>query len=240
MAYDHAVWRVIETRDIPDDRLTEYQRQHLASIRPDAVARVRSQLKTVTVRPAHITSDDPRARDHDRHLRPNRLGVDWWVYEDEHYPVCAQCGEPLPCREQQARRTAEREIANMGRYETPGVCPCCGEPVTGRQKSITFHTNLEIPGGPPVTFHTRRRCHGDATRYETRWVAADPERRRHTLTCPGFLTNHNDGTYDCTEQAGCAGPDVLHLGGYRSCSCPDCNARGPFDCHPRPGARRNT
>lgn len=81
----------------------------------------------------------------------------------------------------------------------------------------------------------------DAVGYEKRWVAADPNRRRTALSCAGHLTNHNDGTYDCTQLADCPGPEVPHPA-YTRCSCPDCHAR-PWTqgsgCLPDPRARRN-
>lgn len=214
--YEHAVWRVVEVRDRDDEE------------RPYAV----------TLRPVEETRDDPRARDSDLHLSIHRY-YSWDVYPDEHYPICACCYEPLPCRYKVAERAGEAALKKMGRYETAGVCPACEEPVTGRQKSLTFSENLEVLGGPSVTFHVGRRgCSYTAGEYEKRWVAADPERRRASLTCRGRVTNHNDGTYDCTELAECPGPSARH-DVYTTCSCPDCHARGVFDCHPSPSAIRN-
>ena len=74
---------------------------------------------------------------------------DWYVYPDlEHYPVCACRSEPMPCRAEEARRTAEAAVQAMDRFEVANVCPACREPVTGRQKALTFSENLEVPGGP--------------------------------------------------------------------------------------------
>lgn len=117
----------------------------------------------------------------------------------------------------------------------------CAEPVTARQKCLSFSENLEVPGGPPVTFHLRSRCNYSAVKYEQRWVAADPNRRRPTLSCPGHVTNHNDGTYDCTQLGDCPGPQARHPS-YRMCRCPDCHAR-PWTwgrgCSPDPKATLN-
>ena len=241
IALDHAAWRVVEIRPKPEDLWTEEEREAMASYyRPDDVRAV--WPCNVVVRPAHITGDDPKLRRHDRHYRvPGGHRVMWHVYPDEHYPVCATCGDPTPCRERTAKREAEQAVKAMSRYEMAGVCPACEEAVSARQKSLTFHDNLEIPGGPPVTFHLRGECRRTAANYEQRWVAADPERRRHTLTCPGRLTNHNDGTYDCTQLGECPSPTARHVS-YSTCRCPDCHAR-PWTwgrgCRPDPKARLN-
>lgn len=241
IAFQHAAWRVMEIRPRPEDLWTDEEREAVAAhYRPDDIRGVLPC--NVVVRPAGITGDDPKLRRHDRHLRvPGGRRVMWAVYPDEHYPVCAQCGDPTPCRERSAKWEAEEAVKKMGRYETAGVCPACQEPVTRRQKTLTFPDNLEIPGGPPVTFHLRSDCWSGAMRYEQRWVAADPERRRLTLSCPGRLTNHNDGTYDCTELGHCPSPTARHPS-YARCRCPDCHSREwtwGNGCHPDPAARLN-
>jgi hypothetical protein len=109
-----------------------------------------------------------------------------------------------------ARRTAEAEAKHADRYMMPGVCPACNEPITSRQKAIvTFDENIEIPGGPPVTFHRRRGCLGGAIGYEKRWAKADPATRRTALSCPGDICRHTDGT-ECSEGPLCPGDAVPH------------------------------
>jgi hypothetical protein len=233
VAFEHAVWRVVEIRDLPADQYRDADRLYGGKHRP----------QVVRLRPMRLVDhpDPVKARSEDVHYGSLHVWS-WSVYPDpEHYPVCACCGEPMPCRAEEARKTAQDAISTMGRYETAGVCPACEEPVTARQKSLTFPDNLNVLGGPPITFHLRGRCRGTAMGYEKRWVAADPERRRHTLSCPGRLTNHNDGTYDCTDLGDCPGPAAVHFS-YCMCRCPDCHAR-PWvwgrGCHPDPRARRN-
>lgn len=83
----------------------------------------------------------------------------------DHYALCVRCGDLMPCREQVADRVIERMRRKSARYEIPGVCPACGEPVTERQKSTTL-ANTVIPSGPPVTFHAgRHRCRDAMERY---------------------------------------------------------------------------
>lgn len=161
-----------------------------------------------------------------RHLRVSGRTVSWHVV-GEHYAVCVQCGELHPCR----HITTEAEVARQGEEAErlmnigPGCCWSCGEPVTSRQRSIAFDgENLLLPGGPLALFHTRRSCHYAASRYEQRWVAADP-RRRWRLQCPGHIAVHADAA-ECTEGVLCPGPGVPHRGwedhrrgGFRCARC---------------------
>ncbi len=225
VAFDHAVWRVVETRDLPLEKWTEEDHQQAG----------RSTPYIAVLRPASVSSDDLKARDHDKHFRCSARMV-WNVYPDEHYPVCNACHEPVPCREKVGAKIAEQAVKHMDRYSLEGVCPSCEEPVTSRQKTLTFSENLELPGGPPVTFHLRGTCRWAAREYEVRWVAADPNRRRTTLSCTGRVINHNDGTYECSEFGGCAGPTAQHPS-YTTCACPDCHARGDFGCGPAADAK---
>lgn len=126
-----------------------------------------------------------------------------WVLLGDRYPVCSCHGHPWPCQDADRDRVAamqarvmEREIARA----LPGLCPACGEPITARQKTITYPgENLNVPGGPEPTFHLRRFCYHEATQYELRWIAAGPRRER-ILTwpdCPGTLVVHYDGSSEC-------------------------------------------
>lgn len=84
---------------------------------------------------------------------------------NEHYGLCIHCGELTPCRATMAERAAKEAVKRMARYDTPGVCPECQEPVTHRQERETF-PNIVMPGGPPVTFHAgRRKCRYAMNRY---------------------------------------------------------------------------
>lgn len=224
--FEHEVYRIIEVNAVPEDLWTEGDH-----------ATWRAAPKMVVVRPARIVGGDVRDRDHDRHFRMGgeRAGsLD--VYGDEHYPVCAECAEPLPCREQMAERVSAAEAERMARYDTAGVCPACCEVVTNRQASQTWPDNAVVFLGPPVTFHLRGRCLYSAAEYEKQWAKSDPERRRTTLSCKGSVINHNDGTYQCSELTECPGPRARHRG-YTICRCPDCHAAGQFGCMPNPKSR---
>ena len=235
IALEHAVYRVVEVNDVPPDRWDDRDREALERWGQFAAHHLPYM---VVIRPVGIVGDDPRDRDHDRHLRNGGCrNYPWYVYRDEHYPVCAKCQEPLPCREVETERIAVAAMHEMDRWITPGVCPACGGPITSRQKSLTWEDNVMVPGGPPVTFHVgRHACRYDAAAYEKRWAAADPNRRHRMLSCGGHVTNHNDGTYECTMLVGCPGPRAFHPS-YSVCRCPDCHARGSFDCRPSPTAK---
>jgi hypothetical protein len=192
----------------------------------------------VVLRPVEFALDDERARRHDRHYRVPAGGHSWNVFPNEHYPICASCREPTPCREERGRHEAERAIERLGRYEDPDVCPSCLEPFTHRQKAITFTSNIEIPGGPPVTFHRRGKCFSGAYQYEQSLTKADPTYAPQLL-CLGTLTNHNDGTYECSQGARCGGPHLNH-DVYQACGCKSCNVHGPFGCYPPVTATRRT
>lgn len=141
---------------------------------------------------------DVRDREHPEHpgvmvpvcqLRPMDRGLDmeaggssldWhaflgrsWHQLPEHYAVCRICGQLSPCECSLMADRMEEDAQIAHRFETPGVCPECLEPVTDRQGSRTFEVNLFVPAGPPVTFHTRKRCseserQGSLRDYETR------------------------------------------------------------------------
>jgi hypothetical protein len=229
VAYEHQVWRVVSFTRRPPELWSDEACAMVARYGPHY------EPHAIVLRQLDV-SDDPKNRGRDLHLESR--GYRWDVYPDEHYPVCASCMEPMPCRERTAERESKAAAERMGRFEMPGVCPACAKPVSSRQKSMTFPDNLEVPGGPPVTFHVGRYgCRGSAARYEERWVAADPGRRKAVLSCRGEVTRHGDGTYECTAPDDCPGPEARH-GLYSTCDCPDCHARGPFDCHPVAGERR--
>lgn len=231
--HEHQVWRIIEVNPVPESEWTDREREYVSGCKTEF--RARRSPRYIAVRPARINSGDVRDRDHDRHFRfAGRMPLD--VYTDSHYPICADCHEPLPCRSQMAERVSAAAISRMGRYEVAGVCPACGEVVTARQESHTWPDNSEVLGGPPVTFHLRHRCKHSAVDYERAWVRLDPERRRALFSCKGHVINHNDGTYQCSELTECPGPRAAHVS-YAVCRCPSCHAAGSFGCHPSQAAR---
>lgn len=167
VAINHAAFRVLEVNPIPETEWTDDERRFVDLRRPEL--RDRFVPVYIVVRPAHITGDDPTLRQHDRHFRFQAVRMGGLhVYENEHYPVCATCGEPVPCRDQLQAEQARQAVERMSRYEDPGLCPHCQEGFGPRQQTRTFGTNIEIPGGPPVRFHMRRGCQHAAERYAKR------------------------------------------------------------------------
>lgn len=202
IGHEHAIYRVIEKHRKPEDQEWPWR---------------------VIIRPVEITGDDPGDRDHDKALKATEHAR-WFTFTDEHYPICAKCLEPLPCREQMAAKVSKQAAAEFELYAAAAVCPACEQQVAPRQKSKTFHGNLVVPGGPPVTFHLRRKCWYAAMQYEQRWAAAEPG-RKVTMSCTGALTEHFDGSRECTEPGCPPGPIVWHRAttrhypGYSDCQC---------------------
>jgi hypothetical protein len=167
------------------------------------------------------------------------------VYKDGRVPLCSCHGEPWPCLEAEQQAYAEQELAVAERAMRvmPGCCPACEEPVTSRQKSITFGgPNVVNPLAEGPTFHLRRKCRGSAARYEEKWVTAEPGRPRSllTLTCVGHLIVHHDGTGQCVSRNdGSECPTIYaRHPSYSACylsthGCPTC----PEDRRGHPGTR---
>ncbi len=235
MAWNYRAWRIVAVNEVPRDLWTaEDERLFVRYSQHRSVVPI-----SVVLRPPQIVSEDPRARDHDVHVRAYTNHTTCAIWPDEHYPVCGTCQEPLPCKETRIRREVDREMGRIARYDTAGVCPACTETVTHRQKQITFDENLVLPGGPAVTFHLRGQCHDSALNYEKIWCNADPEHRRLTLSCSGAVTTHRDGTYECTADDACPGPTVHHSS-MAVCGCPKGTCQGGkfWDCRPLPGMTR--
>jgi hypothetical protein len=144
-------------------------------------------------------------------------------YKDGRVPLCSCCGHPWPCLEADQQRFAEREMksAEKALNLMPGCCPACEEPVTSRQRSITFGgPNVRNPLADGPTYHLRRKCYGAAASYEETWVNAEPGRARSLLTlrCEGTLIVHGDGTGECFGANGSDCPSIYaQHRGYSAC-----------------------
>jgi hypothetical protein len=209
-AFGRQVWRVIENRPDPVTDWDDDDREHFEPFR----------LRGVTgegwrFRPLCLIAE-PANGGKQEHLEVKPYaGLRARAYIlHPHYPVCSDCGEPWPCRELDITHEVRRQSAEMERLARimPGCCWSCGEPVTSRQKSVTFEgENLLLPGGPPPVFHLRSGkpyCSSGAVSYEKRWVAAAPG-RHPWLYCTGHLIRHVDGP-ECTEEPFCPGARVRH------------------------------
>ena len=248
IAHKHAVWRVVRVEDLP---LSDADRDvWLNAGMPDP--------EIWLARPYRITLDwvagakPPWAKDGDDRKRgtisvPARAHPWWHVYTSERWPQCSCCGEPMPCRAELEDEQVATSLDRVAKMEAipPGACWACAEPISTRQKAVTYPgDNLNLPGAHAPSFHTRSNCLPAAHAYEERWVAADPRRER-ILTwpaCNGSLIVHGDGSTECfggvLECRGHATHDHLHIQACfrQSHGCPrEC----PTENHPgtRPAPR---
>ncbi|GEM_PF-5965253 len=134
MAFQDEIWLVEEIGPDPTSPgLLRVEGSVTASPRPVAIGQRRQG------------SGSPRAR------------VDVYEALDGHLPVCGHCGGLWPCQWLQIDEQTSKCLACAVRYEVPGVCPTCQEPVTGQQLRQTWSVNLYALEGP-VVFHLRVRC----------------------------------------------------------------------------------
>lgn len=228
LAYKHSVWRVANVDDVLlDDADREVW---LKDGMPD--------LETWRNRPYRIGLDwiggarPPWAKDDSDDRKHGTLNIPagaysvWNVYPKGRWPQCSCCGEPMPCRAELEDEQVSIGLNRIAELEAipPGACWACSEPITTRQKSVTYlGENLDLPGGRQPHFHMRGKCRGSAHRYEERWLAADPRRER-ILTwpkCAGILVVHADGSSECVS-------DRDPIGGQRE-SQPDCHGHLTHD-----------
>lgn len=135
-----------------------------------------------------------------------------WYLLPEHYSVCRLCHELPPCRHVHTEAVMDRARERMDKDMAilPGVCHGCREPITKRQKRFTFPgPNLIRPdlGDNSAVFHTRRDCYGALDSYDKRWAKAEPGRER-LFYCPGTITEHHDGSSECSR------PDCVAKGDH--------------------------
>lgn len=218
LAQDHAVWRITDVTDLP---LTNADREvWLEAGMPDAAdwrgRPYRVGVEFVAgVRPSWAPADGSVQPAHTDAPARKWSGYAWYLYPDSgRWPMCSCCGEPMPCRAELQDREVTESLKRVEEMATklPGTCWGCGEPITNRQKVVTYPgDNLDLPGGPEVRFHSRRSCWSKATRYELAWIAVDPRRER-ILTypkCGGILIVHADGSSECRSGRGPLGEENL-------------------------------
>lgn len=217
---DHVAWRIADVRPQPEVDWSDEHRAEAATYRQQVPTHVQLERLNPAGPTGHYL------------LGPQQLARYTWYVLPEHHAVCGSCGRLSPCPEnlrgivaENASERAERDMA-----VPEGWCPACVEPISDRQRSITYPgPNLLNPlARDGVRFHARQTCLHGATVYERRWVAADARNPRSILTleCEGRLLVHHDGSADCTSDA-C--PHVMahhrglmscYLADEPSCSCP--------------------
>lgn len=229
--------RAWEVTHVADAVLTPDEQERLDSYRPPYRDRMR---------PYHVSLRRLHGPEHERENSRSevafRVPVGAYdplpVYPHGRVPLCSCCGHPWPCLEADQERQAEKELKAAEKVLSllPGCCPSCGEPVTSRQRSITFGgPNVRNPLAEGPTYHLRRKCYHSAADYEELWVGAEPGRRRSLLTlrCEGMLIVHGDGSAECFGADGSDCPSVYAR--HRSMSACYYQSHGcPRDC-PREG-----
>lgn len=223
VAWRYAAWRVQSVTPIEDYDLTDSQQKQLAGFKPEF--RERHRPFHIVLRhhsgPVHIkpgeTAGFKKLHDGSREVSftswPHRRA--WPVLTDP-YMTCSCHGHIWPCETRDQMVVAAHQAAQMDRLlitTTPGVCAACREPITDRQKSLTFpEPSLLVPGAPGPTFHAGRGdCWASAETYERNGrLVADPYLPR-LASCPGIRFIHEAqhltgaGRIDCTAGPDCTG-----------------------------------
>lgn len=236
VAYDRRAWGV---RHVSDADPTPEEQERLSHYR-EAYRADRSPYR-LTLRRVHGAKYEHENSAGDVGLRVPVGAYNLFPrYKDGRVPLCSCCGHPWPCIEADQQDQAEREMkrAEKAMRLMPGCCPACEEPVTSRQRSITFGgPNVRNPLAEGPTYHLRRKCYGAAADYEELWVAAEPGRRRSLLTlrCEGTVIVHHDGSAECfgAEESDCPSVYARHRG-YSACYIQShgCGRGCPASGHP--------
>jgi hypothetical protein len=229
VAWRYGAWRVIETRVVDDADLSDRSRRHLydwvGGFAPEAresrLAQARPQVVVLChesgpllLKPseANQTLHDGRRTIHFRSW-PHRHT---WNVLAEPYKTCSCHGHIWPCQEIDRAALAAHDAAKMDRLMAtaqPGVCAHCLEPVSTRQKFMTFpEPSLFVPGAPGPTFHAGRgACWAAAEEYERGGRLADDPDVVRLASCPGIRFIHEahgmpaDRRLECTAGPLCTG-----------------------------------
>jgi hypothetical protein len=142
----------------------------------------------------------------------------------EPFPVCSCHGHIWPCQEMDLGDLVERrglELDKVVAGHADGICYACCEPISTRQKYVTFpEPSFLLPGFTSPVFHAgRAACWSEAEDYERKYrLAADLDAPRFA-SCPGVRFIHEgrglsgSDRLECTAGLFCTG----HHGpsGYR-------------------------
>jgi hypothetical protein len=228
IGWRYGVWCITEVTVRADHDLTDEDVRKLRGFKPD----YRDRHRPYHVVLAHVSGPLLAERPQTLHdgTRTVHLGIpvgsgQRWSVLPERYPACSCHGHPWPCQDHDfdqaaaiAAKRMDRELASA----QPGVCSGCLEPITTRQKTITYPgESLTVPGAESPRFHLRRDCHYAAEKYEAKWLAVDPRRER-ILTwpdCGATLIVHHDGTSECAGLDLPSPFDGLVPRGYRAEGC---------------------
>jgi hypothetical protein len=239
VAWRYAAWLVHEIRPYLDVDLTDKQRARLDA----SVAGASDDRKPIAVirkRPFHIVLrhlNGPlliqpgeergfvRLHDGTREVSFTSWPEQFrWIRLPDPYQTCSCHGHPWPCQERDRQVLAQHQLKKMDRLMAtaqPGVCAECLEPISTRQKTVTFPEESRfVPGAPGPTFHAgRAACWGAAERYEREGRLADNPDVPRLASCPGVRFIHEQIGMPAEQRLECtAGPFCTGLhgpAGYR-------------------------
>lgn len=230
VAWRYAAWVVHEVTPIPDYDLTDKDRARYAEtckqwkpafhdrLRPYNIV-LRHVNGPVCIKPgeeeAFIRLNGGQGGQREIHFTCRPPGYRWTRLPDP-YLTCSCHGHPWPCQEYDLSVVAAHEMRKMDRDVAaiqPGVCAHCLEPITQRQKTVTFPEPYRpLPGGPPPTFHAGRgACWIAAEEYERSGRLVDDPYLPRIASCPGIRFIHQQHgmptgrRIECTAGPACTG-----------------------------------
>jgi hypothetical protein len=238
VAWRYGAWRVAEAKPVPEIDLSDEERARLdeymsglrEAARPRAwmVGRPRTTVLRHESGPMILKEGEPSQRLHDGsrtvHFRSRPLVGTPFVVLSEPYKVCSCHGHIWPCQEMDRSTLAAHQSRRMDRLiatTQPGVCAHCLEPITTRQRSVTFpEPSRFVPGAPGPTFHAgRAACWGAAEEYERKGRLADNPDVVRLASCPGIRFIHEQRGMPAEQRTDCtAGPFCTGIhgpAGYR-------------------------
>jgi hypothetical protein len=202
VAINHAVWEITAVEDVTlnvDDRANQASWE----VHRPGVEWKRRPFKATTRLVGGVRPDWIADGENEGTIAVHCCdSITWNVYPAGRWPQCSCCGEPMPCRAAIVDARVQHDMDKLAALEAkmPGACWSCSEPITTRQRAVTYAgENLDMPGGPAVKFHTRQQCRHAAEKYEERWLKANPGQPRIVTYpyCRGTLITHNDGISEC-------------------------------------------
>lgn len=237
VGWRYGAWRAVEVHPVPEVDLHDDERQKLDQYmsrfkeEPRPKARMLERPYRVVLRheagPLILNPGEASQRLHDgactvhfrvTGIRLTGIGSAFTVLP-EPYHTCSCHGHIWPCQEIDRTTLAQHQMRRMGRLMAtadPGVCAHCLEPITTRQKSLTFpETSRLVPGAPGPTFHAgRSACWDAAESYERSGRLADNPDIVRLASCPGIRFIHEQHGMPTGRRVECtAGPACTGLHG---------------------------
>lgn len=234
VAWRYAAWLVHEIRPYLDCDLTDKQREKLDA----SVAHLTGEKRFLACernRPFHIVLRHhtgpliirPGEAPGFKRLHDGAREVSFTSWPDRYkwnrlpdpYQTCSCHGHPWPCQEIDRVVLTQHQLRKMDRLMAtaqPGVCAHCLEPITTRQRTVTFlEESRFVPGAPGPTFHAgRAACWGAAEDYERGGRLVDNPDVSRIASCPGIRFIHEQHGMPTEQRIECtAGPFCTGLHG---------------------------